>query len=93
MLVAILTFCGLVVLTSCSNGDEPVKPQEDVYTGVPLVILDTDLGSSTDDLFALEMLHRYEPSATGNCRYQLPGSADWNVRMLEKIRRYNRMEH
>lgn len=33
---------------------------------VPLVILDTDVGSSTDDLFALEMLYRYED--TGKCR-------------------------
>ena len=29
------------------------------YHGVPLVVLDTDLGSSTDDLFALQMLYRY----------------------------------
>ena len=29
-------------------------------TDVPLVILDTDIGSSTDDLFSLEMLYRYE---------------------------------
>ena len=33
---------------------------------VPLVILDTDVGSSTDDLFALEMLYRYEDA--GKCR-------------------------
>ena len=33
----------------------------------------------------------FTPSTTGNSRYQLPGSADWNARMLEKIRRYNRM--
>ena len=33
----------------------------------------------------------FAPSATGNSRYQLPGSADWNAWMLEKIRRYNRM--
>ena len=36
------------------NYDNPGAQQE--YTGVPLVILDTDIGSSTDDLFALEML-------------------------------------
>ena len=231
MLAAILTICGAMTITSCSNEDDPVEPGEQAYTGVPLVILDTDLGSSTDDLFALEMLHRYEqegrcrllgvvvdrmgeanaaiadvmntyfghpdtpiglvregipapqvwidygalptytnadgspmfrrsvsdysvlpdgyvlyrrllaaqpdhsvsicsigfvtalaallqsggddlftlsprgrvtltpqaktiftPSATGNCRYQLPGSADWNARMLEKIRRYNKIK-
>ena len=33
---------------------------------MPLVILDTDIGSSTDDLFALEMLYRYEDQ--GLCR-------------------------
>ena len=33
----------------------------------------------------------FTPSAMGNCRYQLPGSADWNTTMLEKIRRYNKM--
>ena len=33
----------------------------------------------------------FTPSATGRCRYQLPGSADWNTQMLEKIRRYNKM--
>jgi len=33
----------------------------------------------------------FTPSATGNCRYQLPGTADWNDQMLEKIRRYNKM--
>lgn len=34
--------------------------------GVPRIILDTDVGSSTDDLFALEMLYRYEDA--GRCR-------------------------
>ena len=38
---------------------------------MPLIIYDTDIGSSTDDLFALEMLYRYEdegalPSARRN---------------------------
>ena len=66
MLAAILTICGLAVLTSCSSEDDPVVPDKEEYTGVPLVILDTDLGSSTDDLFALEMLHRYEQE--GHCR-------------------------
>ncbi len=41
-------------------------PTVQEYTGVPLVILDTDLGSSTDDLFALEMLHGYQQE--GRCR-------------------------
>lgn len=66
MLAAFLTICGTSVLTSCSSEDDPVTPPEEEYIGVPLVILDTDLGSSTDDLFALEMLHRYEQE--GRCR-------------------------
>ena len=32
----------------------------------------------------------FTPSATGHCRYQLPGSADWNAAMLEKIRDCNK---
>ena len=63
---AAILVCGLVVPTACSSKDDPVEPGEQAYTGVPLVILDTDLGSSTDDLFALEMLHRYEQE--GRCR-------------------------
>ena len=31
----------------------------------------------------------FTPEATGNCRYQLPGSSDWNSSMLEKIRKAN----
>ena len=60
MLAAILTFCGTSVFPSCSSEDNTAERSGQEYTGVPLVILDTDLGSSTDDLFALEMLHRYE---------------------------------
>jgi hypothetical protein len=33
----------------------------------------------------------FTPSATGNVRYQLPGSEAWAAQMLEKIRRYNKM--
>ena len=33
---------------------------------MPLIIFDTDIGSSTDDLFALEMLYRYEQQ--GACK-------------------------
>lgn len=39
---------------SCAPKDEPT-PSEDK----PLIILDTDIGSSTDDLFALEKLYDY----------------------------------
>ena len=59
-----ILICGASVFTACSNDDDPVGPQE--YTGVPLIIYDTDIGSSTDDLFALEMLYRYEDE--GRCR-------------------------
>lgn len=56
MLVLTMVLGGL---SSCTNDDDnPVKSQE--YDGVPLVILDTDIGSSTDDLFAMEMLYRYQ---------------------------------
>ena len=65
VLAAILTACGAIGLTSCSNNDKPMG-QQDEYAGVPLIILDTDIGSSTDDLFALEMLYRYEQE--GRCR-------------------------
>ena len=64
MLVAILVCGTMTALSSCSNNDEPAE--QDEYTGVPLVILNTDIGSSADDLFALEMLYRYEDE--GRCR-------------------------
>ena len=32
----------------------------------------------------------FTPSATGNCRYQLPGTAQWAGTMLEKIRSANK---
>ena len=67
MLAAILV-CGSLVLSSCTsdNDDNPVNTEQAEYKGVPLVILDTDIGSSTDDLFALEMLYRYEDE--GRCK-------------------------
>ena len=66
MLAATLV-CGASVMTSCSSDeDNPAEGGGQEYTGVPLVILDTDIGSSTDDLFALEMLHSYEQQ--GRCR-------------------------
>ena len=46
----------VVLLAACTHKEDDEKQ----YTGVPLVILDTDIGSSTDDLFALEMLYGYE---------------------------------
>jgi len=65
MHAAILVFSAMTALTSCSN-DDNAEEQEQAYTGVPLVIYDTDLCSSADDLFALEMLYRYEDE--GRCR-------------------------
>ena len=32
----------------------------------------------------------FTPSATGNCRYQLPGTKEWAAQMLEKIRNVNK---
>ncbi len=52
---AVILLFGLIEMTSCGN-EEPSKQD---YNGTPLVILDTDIGSSTDDLFALEMLYHY----------------------------------
>ena len=59
LFTAILTICSAMVLTSCSNDDDPAGQQGE-YAGMPLIIYDNDIGSSTDDLFALEMLYRYE---------------------------------
>ena len=67
--VTIIALFGMMLFMSCSNRDNSGSPQE--YTGMPLVILDTDIGSSTDDLFALEMLYRYEEQ--GLCRFGCGG--------------------
>ena len=64
-LLAAVLVCGTMLPASCSNKEDSSGRQDD-YTGVPLVILDTDIGSSTDDLFALEMLCRYADE--GRCR-------------------------
>ena len=63
--LAAIFVCGLTVLTACSNDDNPAGQQGE-YTGMPLVIYDTDIGSSADDLFAMEMLYHYEDE--GRCR-------------------------
>ena len=131
-MAAALVFVAMLP-TSCSNKEDSSGRQDD-YEGVPLVILDTDIGSSTDDLcarlienvgffatlvsspqhsantarFALcarlienvqfSLSERgivsltpqaeaiFTPSATGNCRYQLPGNEARNAAMLQKIR-------
>lgn len=52
-----------VLLSACApKNDEPVPEQTK-----PLIILDTDIGSSTDDLFALELLYDYD--RRGLCRF------------------------
>ena len=66
ILAAILVFGAMTALTSCSNDDKVVELDQEGYAGMPLIIYDTDIGSSTDDLFALEMLYRYEDE--GRCR-------------------------
>ena len=47
----------LPVMTACHDNDGNNNPA--TYEGIPLVIYDTDIGSSTDDLFALHMLYKY----------------------------------
>ena len=59
-----MALIGVMFFISCSNADNPDFIQEN--NRMPLIILDTDIGSSTDDLFAMEMLYRYEEH--GRCR-------------------------
>jgi len=59
VLAAIAIGCS-ALMTSCGKNNSQTDES------VPLVIIDTDIGSSTDDLFALEMLYRYEEQ--GCCR-------------------------
>ena len=59
-LVLTIVFCGVMTsLVSCSNDDNQTELQYE-YSGLPLIILDTDIGSSTDDLFTMMMLYRYQ---------------------------------
>jgi len=48
----LVTICVSLTFTACSNDDDPASDSSDgkEYTGIPLIILDTDIGSSTDDL-------------------------------------------
>ena len=59
LLAALLFVCANINLMSCSDHDGGANRQPTPYSGIPLVILDTDIGSSTDDLLAMEMLYRY----------------------------------
>ena len=40
--------------------------------------------------FTDQALTIFTPSATGNIRYQLPGTEAWAAQMLEKIRKANK---
>ena len=53
VLAVTLTLCGTIGQTSCSNDDNPVGQQLEEYAGVQFIILNTDIGSSTDDLFSM----------------------------------------
>ncbi len=66
MLSTILTLCGAMFMASCTNEQSAADEGEKTYSGIPLIIYDTDIGSSTDDLFALEMLYHYEEE--GRCK-------------------------
>lgn len=60
--IALLLIC--LFLGACSSDKDDTG--KETYTGVPLVILDVDVPSSTDDLFALQMLYRYADK--GECK-------------------------
>lgn len=58
--VLTIVYCGTItLLISCSN-DDNLSGHQYEYTDIPLIILDTDIGSSTDDLFAMMMLYHYQ---------------------------------
>ncbi|MBP5548129.1 MAG: hypothetical protein J6X58_04460 [Bacteroidales bacterium] len=59
-----LIFIAFVALLLFSCVRENLKP-EPQPPSVPQIILDTDIGSSTDDLFAMQMLYRY--ASQGRC--------------------------
>ncbi len=73
---AVLAFAAFL-LFACSKEEPTPEPQQ---TAVPQIILDTDIASSTDDLFAMQLLYRY----------QIPGDEAWAQRMLNLIRASNR---
>ena len=64
-LLSCLTAALLSAVLPCAC-NKPGSVEEAQQVSVPLIILDTDIGSSTDDLFAMEMLYRYEQQ--GRCR-------------------------
>ena len=50
------------MLFACGKEEPTPEPQQ---SAVPQIILDTDIASSTDDLFAMQLLYRY--AAQGRC--------------------------
>ena len=58
----LLSFAAFL-LFACSKEEPTPEPQP---TAVPQIILDTDIASSTDDLFAMQLLYRY--AAQGRCK-------------------------
>ena len=61
-----LMLCCLAVVSCCLLLAACGKDRQKETAAVPAVIYDTDLGSSTDDLFGLELLYRYHDQ--GCCR-------------------------
>ncbi len=55
--------CVAFMLFACSKEEPTPEPQP---SAVPQIILDTDIASSTDDLFAMQLLYRY--AAQGRCK-------------------------
>ncbi len=60
--VFILLAFSAFMLFACSKEEPTPEPQQ---SAVPQIILDTDIASSTDDLFAMQLLYRY--AAQGRC--------------------------
>ncbi len=56
----------LSLVASLLAGCSTPRSSSESAEAVPRILLDTDVGSSTDDLFALAMLYRYEDA--GKCR-------------------------
>ena len=57
--VAFCIFSLFLLPFSAKENIKALLNTEGEYTGIPLVIYDTDIGSSTDDLFALRLLYYY----------------------------------
>ena len=67
-LLLLLTILCAGMLASCSDADTSSKEQ----SGTPLIILDTDIGSSTDDLYAKDAANGSASSSTAKDRNTPP---------------------